>query len=137
MKITPKILIKSFLFIVLVPLFVVFVANGASGVGKVDEVMKTTALTVIVLDRYEEEAILIAKENGADSITLLHGKNLYGLALEENVSVLHLVLSKLNAKKIMKALDKRYDFSNPETNTGMAFTQALTSVVGEYTQELE
>ncbi|MFC2057347.1 hypothetical protein ACFLR6_00240 [Campylobacterota bacterium] len=136
MQITPKLLFKSFLFIVLIPLLVVFVANGASGAGKADEVMNI-ALTVIVQDRYEEEAILLAKENGADSVTILHGKNLFGLALEENVSVLHFILSRQNAIKIMGALDERYDFSNPETNNGIAFTQALTSVVGEYTQELE
>lgn len=97
----------------------------------------TSNVKIFFQYRYEEEAILIAKENGADSITVLHGKNLFGLALEENVSVLHFILSRQNAIKIMGALDERYDFSNPETNSGIAFTQALTSVVGEYTQALE
>ena len=55
--------------------------------------MKFTALVAVIQDSNEEEAIKIAKEAGAGSVTILHGKNIglkekkvfFGLTLEENV----------------------------------------------------
>ena len=140
MKITPKLLRNTFLFIVLVPIFIVFAANGGIGFnGTTPGVDKATrvALTVIIQDRYEEEAMLIAREAGAASGTIVHGKNIYGVGLEENVSILLYILTRSSAKETMAALEERFDFSNPETNNGFAYTQSLTSVIGVYTQELE
>jgi len=42
--------------------------------------MKFTALITIIQDKDEEEAIKVAKEAGAGSVTILHGKN---IGLEE------------------------------------------------------
>jgi len=38
--------------------------------------MKFTALVVVVEDREEKRAIKVAKEAGAGSVTILHGRNL-------------------------------------------------------------
>ena len=57
--------------------------------------MKFTALIVIVQDKDEEAAIEAAKEAGAGSVTILHGRSIgleekkvfFGLTLEENVGI--------------------------------------------------
>ena len=38
--------------------------------------MKFTALIAVIQDSDEEEAIKVAKEAGAGSVTILHGKNI-------------------------------------------------------------
>lgn len=105
--------------------------------------MKFTALIAIIQDKDEEGAIAVAKEAGAGSVTILHGKNIgleekkvfFGLTLEENVSLLLFVLPRKISMHVMKALRKEFDLDNPENN-GLAFTLPLSHVAGLDTKEL-
>ena len=105
--------------------------------------MKFIALIAVIQDKDEEEAIKVAKEAGAGSVTIIHGKNIgleekkvfFGLTLEENVSVLLFVLPRRLSMKVMKALRKTFDLDNHE-NSGLAFTLPLSHVAGLDTQEL-
>ena len=105
--------------------------------------MKFIALVAIIQDKDEEAAIKVAKEAGAGSVTILHGKNIgleekkvfFGLTLEENVSVLLFVLPRKLSMKVMKALRTTFDLDNHE-NSGLAFTLSLSHVAGLDTQEL-
>ncbi|MEA3418366.1 MAG: transcriptional regulator [Campylobacterota bacterium] len=99
--------------------------------------MKFTALIVVIEDNKEEEAINVAKEAGAGSVTILHGRNLglkekkifFGLTLEENVSILLFVLPVRVSLRVMRAIKKRCDLMSNE-NSGLAFTLPLSHVVG-------
>ncbi len=105
--------------------------------------MKFTALIAVIQDKDEEEAIKVAKEAGAGSVTILHGKNIglkekkvfFGLTLEENVSALLFILPRRLSMKVMKALRVSFDLDNPE-NSGFAFTMPLSHVAGLDTEEL-
>ncbi len=105
--------------------------------------MKFTALIAVIQDKDEEEAIKIAKEAGAGSVTILHGKNIgleekkvfFGLTLEENVSALLFILPKRLSLKVMRALRKSFDLDSHDNN-GFAFTIPLSHVAGLDTQEL-
>lgn len=105
--------------------------------------MKFTALVVVIQDKDEERAIAVAKEAGAGSVTILHGKNIglkekkvfFGLTLEENVSALLFVLPRKLSMKIMRTLRTEFDLDNPE-NSGLAFTLPLSHVAGLDTDEL-
>lgn len=105
--------------------------------------MKFTALIAVIQDKDEEEAIKIAKEAGAGSVTILHGKNIgleekkvfFGLTLEENVSALLFILPRRLSMKVMKALRENFDLDNHE-NSGFAFTMPLSHVAGLDTEEL-
>jgi len=105
--------------------------------------MKFTALITIIQDSDEEEAIKVAKEAGAGSVTIIHGKNIglkekkvfFGLTLEENISVLLFILPLRSSMKVMKALRVSFDLDNPE-NSGVAFTFPLSHVAGLNTEEL-
>ncbi len=105
--------------------------------------MKFTALIAVIQDKDEEEAIKVAKEAGAGSVTILHGKNIglkekkvfFGLTLEENVSALLFILPRRLSMKVMKALRESFDLDNPE-NSGFAFTMPLSHVAGLDTEEL-
>ena len=105
--------------------------------------MKFTALVAIIQDKDEEKAIQIAKEAGAGSVTILHGRTIgleekkvfFGLTLEENVSMLFFVLPRKLSMKVMRALRQEFDLDNPE-NRGMAFSLPLSHVAGLDTHEL-
>ena len=105
--------------------------------------MKFTALVAVIQDADEEEAIKVAKEAGAGSVTIMHGKNVglqekkvfFGLTLEENVTALIFVLPRKLSMKVMKALRVKFDLDNHE-NSGYAFTMPLSHVAGLDTQEL-
>ncbi|MBD3788815.1 MAG: transcriptional regulator [Campylobacterales bacterium] len=105
--------------------------------------MKFTALIAIIHDKDEEQAIKVAKEAGAGSVTILNGKNIgleekkvfFGLTLEENVSVLLFVLPRKLSLKVMRELREKFDLDNPD-NSGLAFTIPLSHVAGLDTKEL-
>jgi stage III sporulation protein SpoIIIAA len=105
--------------------------------------MKFTALVVIVEDKDEETAIDIAKEAGAGSVTIIHGKNIgleekkvfFGLTLEENVSVLFFVLPRRVSMQVMKAIRVEFNMDSSE-GTGMTFTIPLSHVAGLDLDEL-
>jgi len=105
--------------------------------------MKFVALVVVIQDKDEEEAIKVAKEAGAGSVTILHGKSIgleekkvfFGLTLEENVSALLFILPRRLSMKVMKALRLSFDLDNHENN-GFAFTMPLSHVAGLDNDEL-
>jgi hypothetical protein len=105
--------------------------------------MKFTALVAVIHDEDEEEAIKAAKEAGAGSVTILHGKNIglkekkvfFGLTLEENVSALLFILPKRLSLTVMRALRERFNLDDPE-NSGYIFTIPLSHVAGLDTEEL-
>ena len=105
--------------------------------------MKFTALVAIIDDKDEETAIEVAKEAGAGSVTIIHGKNIglkekkvfFGLTLEENVSALFFVLPRRLSMKVMKAIRVKFNMDKPE-GTGMAFTIPLSHVAGLDIDEL-
>ena len=105
--------------------------------------MKFTALIIVIEDSKEEEAINVAKEAGAGSVTILHGRNMglkekkifFGLTLEENVSVLLFVLPTRVSLRVLRAIKMSCDMTSPDNNS-MAFTLPLSHVVGMDTNEV-
>ena len=105
--------------------------------------MKFTALVTIIQYKDEEAAIEAAKEAGAGSVTILHGKSIgleekkvfFGLTLEENVSVLLFVMPRKLSLQVMRILREKFDLDKPET-VGLAFTMPLSHVAGLDTKEL-
>jgi len=105
--------------------------------------MKFTALIAVMQDKDEEAAIEVAKNHGAGSVTILHGRSIgleekkifFGLTLEENVSALLFILPRRLSMKVMKALRQEFDIDNPE-NSGFIFTLPLSHVAGIDTKEL-
>ncbi len=105
--------------------------------------MKFTALIAVIQDSDEEEAIKVAKETGAGSVTILHGRNIglkekkvfFGLTLEENVSVLLFILPKRLSLTVMRALREKFNLDDHE-NSGYIFTLPLSHVAGLDTEEL-
>jgi len=105
--------------------------------------MKFNALIVIVEEKREEEAIKVAKDAGAGSVTILQGRNLglkekkifFGLTLEENVSLLLFVLPVRVSLKVLRAVKNSCDLKNTENNS-MALTIPLSHVVGLDIEEL-
>jgi len=97
--------------------------------------MQFVALVAVIEDKEEERAIKVAKEAGAGSVTILHGKTIgleekkvfFGLTLEENVSALLFILPRRLSMKVMK--------DNHE-NSGFAFTIPLSHVAGLDINEL-
>ena len=105
--------------------------------------MKFTALVAVIQDKDEEEAIKVAKEAGAGSVTIMHGKTIgleekkvfFGLTLEENVSVLLFIMPRRVSMRVMQAIRESFDLDNPD-NSGLAFTIPLSHVAGLDTKEL-
>ena len=105
--------------------------------------MKFTALITIIQDKDEEAAIETAKQAGAGSVTILHGKSIgleekkvfFGLTLEETVSVLLFILTRKLSLQVMRELRSEFDLDNPDS-VGLAFTMPLSHVAGLDTKEL-
>ncbi len=105
--------------------------------------MKFTALVVVIENSNEEEAIKVAKEAGAGSVTILHGKTIglkekkvfFGLTLEENVSALLFILPRKISMQVMRSLRQKFDLDNTQ-NSGYTFTISLSHVAGLDTEEL-
>lgn len=97
----------------------------------------------MIEDKDEERAIAVAKEAGAGSVTILHGKNIgleekkifFGLTLEANVSVLLFVLPIKLSMHVLKVIRTEFNLDNPE-NSGLAFIVPLSHVAGLDTKEL-
>lgn len=107
--------------------------------------MRFIALTAIVPDSKEEEAITIAKQAGAGGVTILHGKSIgleekkvfFGLTLEENVSVLLFILPQKLSMKILKAFRKELGLNNDDNANGIVFTFPLTHLSGMESKEVQ
>lgn len=107
--------------------------------------MKFIALTAIVPDSKEAEAIDIAKKVGAGGVTILNGKSIgleekkvfFGLTLEENVSLLLFVLPQKLSMKVFKAFRKELGLNNDDNPNGLVFTFPLTHLSGMESKEVE
>ena len=99
--------------------------------------MKFTALVIMIEDKKEEEVIKVAKDAGAGSVTILHGKSIglnekkvfFGLTLEENVSLLLFLLPARVSLRVMRIINKEFDLPNMD-NSGVSFIIPLSHVVG-------
>ncbi len=99
--------------------------------------MKFSALVIVIEDKHEEEAIKVAKDNGAGSVTVIHGRSIglkekkvfFGLTLEENVSLLLFILPVKVSLKVMKMIKDEFELVNSK-NSSMAFTIPLSHVAG-------
>ncbi len=99
--------------------------------------MKFTALVIMIEDKKEEAVIKVAKDAGAGSVTILHGRSMglkekkvfFGLTLEENVSLLLFLLPARVSLKVMRVINKEFDLPNMD-NSGVSFTIPLSHVVG-------
>lgn len=106
--------------------------------------MKFVALVAILPDSEEENAIDIAKQNGAGAVTILNGRNIglkekkifLGLTLEENVSILIFILPEKLSMQVMKVLRKEFDMDNHD-NSSVTFTIPLNHVAGLNNDELQ
>ncbi len=107
--------------------------------------MQFIILAAIIPDAQEESVIEIAKNAGAGSVTIVHGKNIgleekkvfFGLTLEENVSVLLFVLPKRISASVFKILKNELKLDDKENKNGLVFTFPLTHLAGIDTDEIE
>jgi nitrogen regulatory protein PII len=98
--------------------------------------MRFSLLVAIVDKNMADEAIDIAKENGAGGVTHLNGagiglnekKTFFGLTYERQESVLLFVLEKSTSLKVMKALNRRLKLE--ESGAGIIFTMPIDHLAG-------
>lgn len=106
--------------------------------------MQFVSLIAIVSQELEEEAIEIAKQAGAGSVTLLQGRNqglrekkiFFGLTFEENVSVLIFILPKKICMDVFKALRNKLELDNKEKAKGTLLSMPITHLTGIDEEEL-
>ena len=104
--------------------------------------MKFSVLVAILAEEMEDQAIDIAREAGAGSVTLLDARGLtaddkktfFGLTYEGAQSVLVLVLEKKLSLKVLKALTRELDLDN--NPRGIAFTVPLEHLGGIDTRDV-
>ncbi len=105
--------------------------------------MKFSVLAVIVAEEMEQQAIDIAKEAGAGTVTLLDArgitseekKTFFGLTYEGSQSVLLYVLEKKLSLQALKALTRELNLDdNPR---GIAFTCPLEHLGGIDTRDVD
>ncbi len=108
--------------------------------------MQFIVLAAIVPDAQEENVMKIAKEAGAGSATILHGKTIglkekkvfFGLTLEENVSILLFILPKRISVITFKRLKEELKPGEEEdAQNGMVFTFPLTHLSGLNIDEID
>ena len=105
--------------------------------------MKFSLLVAIVDNQMENQAIDIAKANGAGGVTNLHGtgvglnekKTFFGLTYERSESVLLFVLEKKVSLKVMKALNRELDLEN--AGNGMVMTLPIEHLAGIPMKQVE
>lgn len=105
--------------------------------------MKFSLLIAIVDNTMEDQAIDIAKANGAGGVTLFKGsgiglnekKTFFGLTYERAESVLLFVLEKSASLKVMKALNKELGLEN--SGGGMVMTMPIEHLAGIPMKQIE
>ena len=98
--------------------------------------MRFALLVAIVEQSLEEEAIAVAKANGAGGVTSLTGKGtglnekktFFGLTYERPESVLLFILEKRTSVKVMKAL--RDDLKLEKENKGIVMSLPIEHLAG-------
>ena len=105
--------------------------------------MRFSLLLAIVDNQMEDQAIDIAKANGAGGVTQLKGtgiglnekKTFFGLTYERSESILLFVLEKKTSLKVMKALNKELDLEN--SGKGMILTMPIEHLAGIPMKQIE
>ncbi|MEA2111608.1 MAG: transcriptional regulator [Campylobacterota bacterium] len=105
--------------------------------------MRFAMLVAIVADELEDQAINIAKENGAGGVTITKAsgiglnekKTFFGLTYERAESVLMFMLEKKTSLKVMKALNRELDLEN--SGHGMVVTMPIDHIAGIPENQLE
>ncbi len=104
--------------------------------------MKFSVLVAVLADSLEEEAIRIAKKEGAGGVTILSGrgigakekKTFFGLTYEGSQSVLLFILERKLSVAVMKALSQELDLKN--NSSGVVFTIPLEHITGIDTSQI-
>jgi len=105
--------------------------------------MRFALLVAIVEQSLEDEAIDIAKANGAGGVTSLTGrgiglnekKTFFGLTYERAESVLLFVMEKRTAVKVMKAL--KNELKLEEENKGIVMSMPIEHLAGIASNQIE
>jgi hypothetical protein len=105
--------------------------------------MRFALLLAIVDNQMEDQAIDIAKANGAGGVTQLKGtgigldekKTFFGLTYERSETILLFVLEKKTSLKVMKALNKELDLE--ESGNGMVLTMPIEHLAGMPMKQVE
>ncbi len=106
--------------------------------------MQFEALIAIVAEELEEKTIECAKQAGAGGVTIIKGhaiglkekKIFFGLTLEDNVSILLVVLPKKLIMSVVKALKKDLNLED-ENRQGMVLTLPISHLAGIDMDEIE
>ena len=104
--------------------------------------MKFAMVIAFVKEELEDQAIDIAKANGAGGVTISKGsgvglnekKTFFGLSYERAESLLFFVLEKHIALNVMKALKK--ELSLDDTGNGMVMSLPIEHLAGIPSQQL-
>lgn len=105
--------------------------------------MKFSLVIAIVDDTLEDEAVDIAKANGAGGVTLLKGvgiglnekKTFFGLTYERQESVLLFLLEKKISLKVMKALKNKFELES--SGKGIVMTLPVEHLAGIPMKQVE
>lgn len=105
--------------------------------------MRFSLLLAIVDNQMEDQAIDIAKANGAGGVTQFKGtgiglnekKTFFGLTYERSESILLFILEKKTSLKVMKALNKELDLEN--SGNGMVITMPVEHLAGIPPSQIE
>ncbi|MDR1450868.1 MAG: transcriptional regulator [Helicobacteraceae bacterium] len=98
--------------------------------------MKFSALVAILADEVEERAIKIAKEAGAEGVTIVSARGIgavekkifFGLTHEGSQSMLIFVLERKLSVAVLKSLSKELGLG--EHSNGVVFTLPLEHIAG-------
>lgn len=104
--------------------------------------MKFSLVVAIVENTLEQDAIDIAKANGAGGVTLMKGvgigldekKTFFGLTYERSESILLFVTEKLTSVKVMKALKQELHLD--DTGKGIVMIMPIEHLAGLHMQQL-
>lgn len=105
--------------------------------------MKFSLLIAIVDNTMEDQAVDIAKANGAGGVTLLKGsgiglnekKTFFGLTYERAESILLFVLEKSTSLKVMKALNRELELES--SGKGIVITMPIEHLAGIPMKQIE
>lgn len=107
--------------------------------------MQFEALISIVSEELEERAIECAKKAGAGGVTIIKGhalglkekKIFFGLTLEDNISILLVILPKKLIMPILNAMKKELNLEDTKEGRGVVFTLPISHIAGINIDEIE
>jgi len=105
--------------------------------------MRFSLLVAIVDNQLEEQAVDIAKANGAGGVTQIKGtgigldekKTFFGLTYERSETILLFIMEKKTSLKVMKALNKELDLER--SGNGLVITLPVEHLAGIPSKQIE